>query len=65
LFEPSGLSAMSSGLGALLLLVVDVGAFFAQVLFLHEDWTHTIVIGAILVALIYVQRDSIHERLGI
>lgn len=53
-----------SGLGALVLLVVDVGAFFAQTLFLHEDWIHTIVIGAILVALIYLQRDAIRERLG-
>jgi putative oxidoreductase len=54
-----------SGLGALLLLVVDVGAFFAQILFMHEDWIHTIVIGAILVALIYLQRDSIRGRLGL
>jgi putative oxidoreductase len=53
-----------SGLGAIILLVVDMGAFFAQVLFLHEDWIHTIVIGAILVALIYLQRDAIRERLG-
>jgi putative oxidoreductase len=53
-----------SGLGALLLLVVDVGAFFAQILYLHEDWIHTIVIGAILVALIYLQRDAVRERLG-
>jgi len=54
-----------SGLGALLLLVVDVGAFFAQILFMHGDWIHTIVIGAILAALIYLQRDSIRERLGL
>ena len=54
-----------SGLGALILLVVDVGAFFAQILFLHEDWIHTIVIGAILVALIYLQRQSVRERLGL
>ena len=53
-----------SGLGALLLLVVDVGAFFAQILFLHEDWIHTIVIGAILAALVYLQRASIRARLG-
>ena len=26
-----------SGLGAIVLLVVDVGAFFAQILFLHQD----------------------------
>ena len=54
-----------SGLGALLLLVVDVGAFFAQILFLHEDWIHTIVIGAILVALIYLQRQSAREWLRV
>jgi uncharacterized membrane protein YphA (DoxX/SURF4 family) len=54
-----------SGFGAILLLVVDVGAFFAQILFLHEDWIHPIVIAAILVALIYLQRDAIRERLGV
>ena len=53
-----------SGLGALLLLAVDIGAFFAQVLFIHIDWIHPIVIGAILAALVYLQRDSIRERLG-
>lgn len=53
-----------SGLGAIVLLVVDVGAFFAQILFLHQDWIHPIVIGAILVALIYLQREAIRERLG-
>jgi hypothetical protein len=45
-------------------LLLVVGAFFAQVFFLHEDWIHTIVIGAILVALVYVQRDAIRQRLG-
>ncbi len=54
-----------SGLGAVLLLVVDVGAFFAQILFLHEDWIHTIIVGAILVTLIYLQRDQIRARLGL
>ena len=53
-----------SGFGALLLLIVDIGAFFAQILFLHMDFIHTIVIGAILAALVYLQRDSIRERLG-
>ena len=68
LLEPVGAIALLtpavSGLGALLLLVVDVGAFFAQILFIHMDWIHTIVIGAILAALVYLQRDSIRERLG-
>ena len=53
-----------SGLGALALLVVDVGAFFAQIAFIHSDWIHTIVIGAILAALVYLQRDSIRDQLG-
>lgn len=46
------------------MLVVDIAAFFAQVLFIHMDWIHTIVIGAILAALAYLQRDSNRERLG-
>jgi putative oxidoreductase len=54
-----------SGLGALLLLIVDVGAFFAQILFIHSDWIHTIVVGAILAALVYLQRDAIRARLGL
>jgi putative oxidoreductase len=58
------LTPQVSGLGAILLLIVDIGAFFAQVLFIHMDWLHTIVIGAILAALVYLQRDSISERIG-
>ena len=53
-----------SGLGALLLLVVDVGAFFARSCS-AQDWIPRLVIGAILVALIYLQRGSIRERLGL
>jgi putative oxidoreductase len=45
--------------GAILLLAVDAGAFVAQVAILHMDWIHTIVIGAILGTLIYLQRDKI------
>ena len=56
-FHPSPAS------GAILLLAVDVGAFFAQIFFLHEDWIYPIVIGAILVALIYLQRDAVRQRL--
>jgi uncharacterized membrane protein YphA (DoxX/SURF4 family) len=54
-----------SGFGALLLLCVDVGAFVAQVAVLHLDWIHTIVIGAILAALVYFQRGQIQSRLGL
>jgi uncharacterized membrane protein YphA (DoxX/SURF4 family) len=53
-----------SALGAVLLLLVDAGAFVAQVGVLHMDWIHTIVIGAIIAALIYLQRDALKARLG-
>ena len=48
-----------SALGAALLLVVDIGAFIAQIAILHMDWIHTIVIGALLAAVVYLQRDQI------
>lgn len=44
---------------AMLLLAVDAGAFVAQVAILHGDWIHTVVIGAILATLIYLQRERI------
>ena len=50
--------------GALLLLCVDVGAFFAQVTRLHQDWVHTIVIGAVVTGLLYLTRSTIQNRLG-
>jgi uncharacterized membrane protein YphA (DoxX/SURF4 family) len=46
-----------SAFGALVLLAVDAGALVAQLTVIHEDWIHTIVIGAILGAVIYLQRD--------
>ena len=55
----------ASGFGAILLLLVDIGAFIAQVAVIHMDWIHTIVIGAILAALVYLQRSSIQNRLGL
>ncbi len=47
-----------SVLGAGMLLMVDAGAFVAQVAVLHMDWIHTVVIGALLVALIVIQRRN-------
>jgi hypothetical protein len=47
-----------SVLGAGLLLIVDGGAFIAQIAILHMDWVHPIVIGALLAALVYLQRDQ-------
>jgi uncharacterized membrane protein YphA (DoxX/SURF4 family) len=54
-----------SALGAVLLLLVDAGAFVAQVGVLHVDWIHPIVIGAVIAALIYLQRDALRARLGL
>ena len=42
---------------AIVLLAVDIGAFITQVAVLHGDWIHTVVIGAILASVIYLQRD--------
>jgi putative oxidoreductase len=49
-------------LGALLLLLVDIGAFIAQVTVLHMGWIHTIVTGLILAGLIWVERDKLAQR---
>lgn len=48
----------SSVLGAILLLIVDLGAGVAQVAVLHGDWIHTLVIAALLLLLIYLQRSA-------
>jgi putative oxidoreductase len=48
-----------SAFGAAMLLVVDIGAFIAQIAVLHMDWIHTIAIGALLATVIYLQRDQI------
>lgn len=48
--------------GALVLLVVDIGAFVALVTVLHMDWIHAVVIGLILGIVIYLQRDVLTAR---
>ncbi len=47
---------------ALVLLAVDAGAFITQIAVLHGDWIHTVVIGAILASVIYLQRDRFGSR---
>ena len=47
------------GLGALILTCVCVGAFFAQLMLLHGDVVHTIVLAAILGAIAWMQRDKL------
>lgn len=44
--------------GALLLLVIDCGAFVALVTVLHMDWIHAVVIGVLLGVLVFMQRDT-------
>ncbi|MBW6424313.1 DoxX family protein [Rhizobium sp. XQZ8] len=45
--------------GAILLLVVDLGASVAQVVILHMDWIHCVAIAALLLWLIYLQRAAL------
>lgn len=53
-----------SVLGAVLFLLVDVGAFFAQAFVLHMDVVHTIVIGVVICALLYLQRAQFRTLFG-
>ena len=48
-----------SAFGAIFLLLVDIGAFVAQITVLHMDWVHTIVIGLFIAALVYLQRQQL------
>ena len=48
-----------TGWGALLLLCVDIGAFFAQAFVLHGDVIHTIVIGAVIAVLLFLTRHHV------
>jgi putative oxidoreductase len=47
--------------GALTLLLVDIGAFLAQIAILHMDWVHTVVIGAVIGLLIYLQLRALRK----
>jgi putative oxidoreductase len=53
-----------AGFGALLLTCVSIGAFFAQLLVLHQDVIHTIVLALILAAIAWTNRKSILDRLN-
>src|SRR5260370_2187620 len=48
-----------SVLGALVVLLVDVGAFFAEAFILHIDVIHTIVIAIAIGALLYLQLSQL------
>jgi hypothetical protein len=48
-----------------LVLLIDAGACVAQLAVLHMDWIHTVVIGALLLLLIYLQREQLAGALAI
>jgi putative oxidoreductase len=50
-----------SVIGALIVLLVDIGAFFAQVFVIRMDFIHTVVIGAVILVLIYLQRGQLRR----
>ena len=49
----------TTAFGALLLTIVSVGAFLAQLLILHEDIIHTIVMTLVLGAIAWTHRDQL------
>ena len=52
----------TTALGALLLTIVSMGAFLAQLLVLHEDITHTIVMALVLGTIAWMHRDQLGRR---
>ncbi len=49
----------TTALGALILMIVSIGAAFAQLLVLHEDVVHAIVLAVPLAAIAWTQRDQL------
>jgi uncharacterized membrane protein YphA (DoxX/SURF4 family) len=54
----------TTAFGALLLTIVSIGAFFAQLLVLHEDVIHTVVMVAIFAAIAWAYRDQLRALRG-
>jgi uncharacterized membrane protein YphA (DoxX/SURF4 family) len=50
-----------SAYGALVLACVCGGAFFEQILAIHQDFVHTIILGAIFLAIAWVQRAQLRS----
>ena len=55
----------TTGFGALLLAGICGGAFFAQLLALHGDVIHTIVMAVILLGIAWTQRNQVLAALGL
>jgi uncharacterized membrane protein YphA (DoxX/SURF4 family) len=49
----------TTALGALILMVVSIGAALAQLLVLHEDVIHAIVLAVPLAAIVWFHRDQL------
>jgi putative oxidoreductase len=49
----------TTAVGALVLTIVSIGAFLAQLLVLHEDIIHTIMMAVILGAIVWAHRDQL------
>ena len=54
----------TTALGALLLTIVSVGALLAQLLVLHEDVIHCIVLAVIVAAAAWTQREQLPAMRG-
>lgn len=52
----------TTAFGALLLTIVSMGAFLAQLLVLHEDIIHTIVLTLVLGAIVWMHRNQLRIR---
>ena len=53
---------LTTALGAVLLTIVSIGAVLAQLLVLHEDMIHTIVMAVPLAAIAWFHRDQLRIR---
>jgi putative oxidoreductase len=52
----------TTAIGALLLAAICTGAFFAQLMVLHEDVIHAVVLILILAAIAWAYRDQLRVR---
>ncbi len=66
LLELSGAALLlwpaTTAYGALLLTIVSIGAFLAQLLVLHEDVIHCIVLAVILAAIAWTHRGQLRVQ---
>jgi len=54
----------TSLLGAVLLLIIDIGALIFQLFFLHGDFVHVVLFALPLLALLFIQSGRFDEKLA-